>query len=769
MEKSKVVIDLCAAPGSWCQVASSVCPVNSLIIGVDLAPIKPLPNVISFQSDITTEHCRSTLRGHMKTWKADTVMHDGAPNVGMAWTQDAFTQSELVLQSLKLAVEFLIQGGIFVTKVFRSKDYNNLLWVFQQFFDKVEATKPPASRNVSAEIFVVCRGFKAPKKIDPRLLDSKHVFEELQEGPQNMQQKVFNPELKRRKRDGYEEGDYLQFHTMSALEFIKHEDPIQCLGSMSQFTFDYKNEEELYTIRKLPETTDELLECFKDLKVLGKKDFRLILKWRKACREFLKLDKNEEDEQDKVEIEPLTEEEQIAKEIEEIKQKKLGKTKREKRKSNERKQKEIMRMQMNMLTPAEIGIEAGYNGTESLFNLKQAERTGKLNSLVKGKKNIVVEENDEQEDEMSQNEGEHVDSDYDSDQAMDDLDVELDSMYQQYKEQKAERDMKYEAKRAREKEDDGWMGFSENSDNSDTLAEREESSDEDSDEESLNLITSLRKENGDLSRKASIFFSNSIFDGVELTPDNNGDDKAVEKGIKDRLPIKTCYTASESEVGEDSENEDFEIVAREHASESEDEGWDASTTKEPKSPYVDIVTTQAMTLAHQIALGQKTKHELIDEGYNRYAFRDRDGLPEWFLDDEQRHSKISKPVTKEAAEAIKAKLKAMNARPVKKVAEAKARKKMKAMKKLEGLRKKSGLILEDGDKSERDKSEEITKMMKKLGNKKTNKPKITVVAAKGANKRLQGRPKGVKGRYKMVDGTLKKEQRALNRISKKRN
>ena len=45
-----------------------------------------------------------------------------------------------------------------------------------------------------------------------------------------MQQKVFNPELKRRKRDGYEEGDYLQFHTMSALEFIKHEDPIQCLG-----------------------------------------------------------------------------------------------------------------------------------------------------------------------------------------------------------------------------------------------------------------------------------------------------------------------------------------------------------------------------------------------------------------------------------------------------------------------------------------------------------------------------------------------------------
>ncbi len=179
LANARCCIDLCAAPGGWLQVAAKFMPRQSLIIGVDLLPIRPIPDVYTLEEDITTPKCRSELNRLMKGSKANIVLHDGAPNVGTSWEQDAFTQSTLTLASLRLATEFLAPNGSFITKVFRSADYNALLWVFKQLFTKVTVTKPPASRNTSAEIYAVCQGFLAPKEIDPRFLDPKHVFKEL--------------------------------------------------------------------------------------------------------------------------------------------------------------------------------------------------------------------------------------------------------------------------------------------------------------------------------------------------------------------------------------------------------------------------------------------------------------------------------------------------------------------------------------------------------------------------------------------------------------
>ncbi|EEQ40832.1 Spb1 C-terminal domain family protein [Clavispora lusitaniae] len=779
LEKSKVVIDLCAAPGSWCQVASNLCPINSLIIGVDIVPIKPLPNCITFQSDITTEDCRSKLRGHLKTWKADTVLHDGAPNVGLGWVQDAFTQSQLVLKALKLACENLTQGGTFVTKVFRSKDYNNLMWVFQQLFDKVEATKPPASRNVSAEIFVVCKGFKAPKKMDPRLLDPKEVFEELPTENTNNEAKVFNPEKHTRKRQGYEEGDYLLYKEMPLADFVRDEEPINTLGSLNKLTEPPKDDKEWKMLRKLRHCTPEFRECIKDLRVLGKKDFKLILKFRKEARALLGLD-DQEEEKPEIEVEPITEEEQITKELEQLTEKQKQKKRREKKRANELKQKEIKRVQMSMLTDMSIGIEAGQSGAESLFNIKSAEKTGQIEDLAKGKKRMVfTEEERAKGTEIDSGEESH---EVDSEEELDNLEAQLDGMYQEYKKTRAEKDANYRAKLARgDADDEAWDGIQSGEESEENGMEKDYEMDVDSDEESDDEeeIRAMyeKKHKEDLSKNAKMFFaSNSVFGDLKdedlleaITPQ-----EPQANGKQQQLPVKRSREEVEKEDSGAESESDFEIVEAqpeeemdsEYDSEEESIGRQLSKAQSHKE-RVELSTVEAMTLAHQVALGQMNKNDLINEGINKYSFRDRDNLPEWFMEDEKKHSKITKPITKEAAAAIREKQKELNARPIKKVLEAQGRKKMRALRRLEKIKKKSDMINEDGAKSERDKAEEISRLMRKLTKKQKVKPKTTLVVASGSNKGLSGRPRGVKGKYKMVDGVMKNEQRALKRIAKK--
>ncbi|KAF3056599.1 AdoMet-dependent rRNA methyltransferase SPB1 [Daldinia childiae] len=791
LEKSKVLLDLCAAPGSWCQVAAEAMPANSLIVGVDLSPIKPIPKVITFQSDITTEKCRATIRQHLKTWKADTVLHDGAPNVGTAWVQDSFNQAELVLQSMKLATEFLVEGGTFVTKVFRSKEYNKLLWVFNQLFTKVESTKPPSSRNVSAEIFVVCRGFKAPKHLDPRFLDPRAVFAELAEQAPNNEAKVFKPEVKKRKRGGYEEGDYTQFKEIPASQFIETIDPIAILGSYNKLSFEQPRNGDvaLAALDKMPDTTEEIRISCADLKVLGRREFKLLLKWRLKAREAFglptkKTSKPAESEEEVAEVEPMDEELKIQEELQALKDKDSSKKKRERRRENEKKQKEIVRMQLHMVAPMDIGMEqVGPAGPDSMFALKPIDKHGAVNKIVKGKMAILSES--EARKDRDSGIGSSGETDDEEDEEEDRLERELDSMYDQYRERKSESDAKYRAKKARQEHDDEeWEGVSADEQQSSDDGELDEDSSDDSDDDdsepSKPLLTDLDNQpegSSGLSKRAANFFSQDIFKDIPGILDDEMDiDEDESSKVQKPVTIAKEKTKAKKEkskrakVEVPSESEDdqdgFEVVKQDQDME---ERWEDEDKRRADGTLdIDIITAEAMTLAHQLATGQKTNYDVIDDGFNKRAFRDRDGLPDWFIDDEGKHDRPQKPITKAAAAAIKEKTRALNARPIKKVREAKARKKFKAAQRLEKIKKKSDLLASEEGMTEKEKADSISKLLSKAAKKKPNRQPAKLVVARGLNRGIKGRPKGVKGRYKIVDARMKKELRAQKRISKRK-
>ena len=786
-------------------------PANSMIVGVDLAPIKPIPRTTTIQSDITTDNCRAAIKQHLKSWKADTVLHDGAPNVGTAWVQDAFSQAELVLQALKLATEFLIEDGIFVTKIFRSKDYNALLWVFNQLFAKVEATKPPSSRNVSAEIFVVCRGFKAPKRIDSRFLDPRSVFAELSDPTPNNEAKVFNPEKKKRKREGYEEGDYTQFKEAPASDFIQTTDPIAILGSLNKLTFDQQKNGDvaLAALDKLPETTDEIRQCCLDLKVLGRKEFRMLLRWRLKARGRFGFASNKAQEdtvaEEVAEVGPMDEDLQVQRDLQMLTEKETLRKKRDRRRENERRQKEIIRMQMHMTTPTEIGLEPrGPTGEDSMFVLAPVDKAGAIEKVAHGRMALHLQDKEASENSSDPN-GE-------SDEEEDTLDEKLDALYSQYQERKSESDAKYRAKKARTEHQDGdWEGFPDHVKSSGEDFESDQSTDDyssangDEGEGSRELIhpqNGLALGHAGLTRRAAVFFEQDVFKdmgGLGTEDENESAVRLEDSETEDRPdaqavkvptgekewvrlirpnPAKAdhSYTTEEQSSKQDEASNDrventrtendknqngFEVVKARQTD------WEAGG--EPRKDGrldIEIITVEATSLAQQVALGQKSTQDLVDDGFNKYSFRDTDGLPQWFLDDEGKHSKPHRPISAAGAAAVKEKLRAFNARPIKKVREAKDRKKFKAAQRLEKLRKKSALVADDEAISEKDKAQNIAKLMSK-STKTKPRQQVKLVVAKGGNRGISGRPRGVKGKYKIVDARLKKDVRAERRLAKK--
>lgn len=749
LPSSRAVLDLCAAPGGWMQVAVRHVPVGSFILGVDLFPIRPIRGALSIEEDITTQRCRSSIKKLMSENGCrafDVVLHDGSPNVGGAWAQEATSQSSLVIDAVKLATEFLSPKGFFVTKVFRSQDYSAILYCLRQLFDKVEVTKPVASRSTSAEIYVVGIGYKAPSKIDPRLLDVKHLFQGAIEPPKVVD--VLRGTKQKRNREGYEDGITTLRKVCLASDFVWSETPLDILGSVTSITFD---DPACSSIKDHELTTDEIKILCDDLKVLAKTDFKHLLKWRmnirKALRPMKTVAAKDTDVEDSTKGD---EDDHLLNEMEELTYAIERKKKREKKLLAKRRAKDKVRKATGMQIDA---MEDGYTDYE-LFSL----------SSIKGKKELVAvdssefnDENDDVKDSENEEGPVHQDDshgDVDSDEEQrrydDQLEEFLDQAYERYVTRK-EGSSKHR-KRAKKAVSNEEGDLLKDDDDDDNTVPSDYDSDRDAEYETNPLMVPLHEDEQPTQEEITEkWFSQDIFAelGEEGVIQKNDSEDEVEEKVQEKKSVpknskeNTSHSKDKSlSQAQISKREDFEIVPAGATDSSEDD----SSSDESE---IDNNTKAEILAYAKKMLRKKQREQLLDDAYNKYMFDD-EGLPTWFVEEEKRHRQPTKPVTKEEVAAMKAQFKEIDARPAKKVAEAKARKKRAAMKKLEKVRQKANSISDQTDISDRSKSKMIDRLYKKAIPKKPQKE--YVVAKKGVQVR------GGKGKV-IVDRRMKKDAR----------
>jgi 23S rRNA (uridine2552-2'-O)-methyltransferase len=165
----QVVVDLGSAPGAWSQYVrrklspqgAAVGELNGTILALDLLPMEPIEGVHFIQGDIREQAVYDQLTTHLEGRQVDVVISDMAPNLSGIESSDAVRIAHLV----ELAVDFTQKHGhknaALVVKLFHGSGHSQLVRLFKDHFRVVKPFKPKASRDRSAETFLVGIGHKS--------------------------------------------------------------------------------------------------------------------------------------------------------------------------------------------------------------------------------------------------------------------------------------------------------------------------------------------------------------------------------------------------------------------------------------------------------------------------------------------------------------------------------------------------------------------------------------------------------------------------------
>ena len=238
----------------------------------------------------------------------------------------------------------------------------------------------------------------------------------------------------------------------------------------------------------------------------------------------------------------------------------------------------------------------------------------------------------------------------------------------------------------------------------------------------------------------------------------------VESNVEEESTSES--DSEEEEEEEESEDEDKSTAASKRSKTLADGEIEVVPVETRSSVALPKLNPEGLAIASLLVQSKKKREDLIESGYNRWAHDDQ-GLPDWFERDETKHYQKQIPISKEMVAEYRSELRAINARPIKKIAEARARKKQKALRQLAKAKKRAEGITETEDMSEREKMQHIKQIYKKAGVLGKKKPEVKyVVAKRGLAGKKAVRPAGVKGRYRQVDPRMKKDNRTLKTKAK---
>lgn len=159
IKPDSLIVDLGAAPGSWCQYAANRVRGDGQIIAVDLLAMKAVDKVAFIRGDFTQSSVVAQIMGMLDARQPDLVLSDLAPNISGIADTDQARMAELQDSVIQFCRQALRQRGTLLTKLFAGNTAAASRKQIGDCFAQVQTIKPEASRSQSKEMYLLARGY----------------------------------------------------------------------------------------------------------------------------------------------------------------------------------------------------------------------------------------------------------------------------------------------------------------------------------------------------------------------------------------------------------------------------------------------------------------------------------------------------------------------------------------------------------------------------------------------------------------------------------